>query len=127
MKEERNTCFLGFMSTGRWGFKETYGKQKSNTNPLLFLVSVAGAEGSAGSRSVYLGEAGNEAESPRLYLCIPSRELGHSCGRVKAVTNTSAALGWKDLVLLCRDLACSCYGNRIKRMQKGTLYFFPLC
>lgn len=115
------------MSTGRQWFKKSYGKQKWNTNPFLCLVSITAVEGSAGSRSAYLGEAGNEAESPWLCLCIPGREPGHSHRRVKEVTKRSTALGWKDLVLFSRNLACSCYGNRIRRMQKGTLLFFPLC
>ena len=107
---------------GEW-FKESYGKQKSNTNPLSFLVSVVRVEGSTGSRSTYLGEAGNEAESSRLHLCIPGREPGHSHRRVKVVTNRSTALSWKELVLFCRNLDCSCYGNRRRRMQKATLFF----
>lgn len=125
MKEERNTSFLRFMSTGGQWFKDSYGKQKSNSNPLL-LVSVAGVEGSAGSRSAYMEKAGNKAQSPRLYLCIPGREPGHSHRRIKAATNRSAAPGWTDLVLFCRNLASSSYGNRIRRMQKWTLFFY-LC
>lgn len=118
--------FPGIYIYRGWWFKESYGKHKSNTNPLLLLVSVAGVEGSTGSRSARLGEAGKEAESPGLPLCIPGREPGHSCRRRKAATNRCTALSWKQLVLFCGNLACSCYGNGIRRMQRGRSFFF-LC